>query len=103
MIWAWTSARSTYVLPPTVHAHPAFMVLARRDGATLTGGAVLHATDQAVTVAHAFGDVLVTEWLGVAAALHPGGPVADYATGAALDEALDAGFTGVGPQVVWAR
>ena len=80
-------------------AHPAFTVLARRDG----GGAVVHASDAAVTVAHVFGDVAVPEWLGLAAALHPGRPVADYATGIALEEALDAGFTGVGPQLVWAR
>ena len=54
-------------------------------------------------MAHVFGDVLVTEWLGLAAALHPGLPVADYAAGSALEESLDAGFVALGPQLVWAR
>ena len=74
-------------------------MLARRDGA----GAVVHAGDAAVTVAHVFGDVAVAEWLRLAAALHPGRPVADYAAASALEEALDAGFVGHGRQLVWAR
>ena len=86
------------VFPPAVLAHPAFTLLARDEA-----GAVVHASDGAVTVAHVFGDVPVPEWLGLAAALQPGRPVVDYATGTALEEALDAGFTGVGPQLVWAR
>jgi hypothetical protein len=86
------------VFPPAVLAHPAFTVLARDEA-----GAVVHASEGAVTVAHVFGDVPVAEWLALAAALHPGRPVTDYATGAALEEALDAGFEPVGPQVVWAR
>ena len=86
------------VFPPAVLAHPAFTVLARGEA-----GAVVHATDAAVTVAHVFGDVPVPEWLGLAAALHPGRPVTDYATGTALEEGLDAGFAAVGPQIVWAR
>ena len=63
----------------------------------------MHASEAAVTVAHVFGDVPVTEWLGLAAALHPGLPVADYAAGSALEESLDAGFVALGPQLVWAR
>ena len=95
----WVERHGTAgVFPPALLAHPAFTVLARGDA-----GAVVHASEGAVTVAHVFGDVPVTEWLGLAAALHPGRPVADYATGTALEEALDAGFTGVGPQLVWAR
>jgi len=86
------------VFPPGVLAHPAFTLLARGDA-----GAVIHASDTAVTVAHVFGDVPVPEWLGLAAALNPGRPVVDYATGTALEEGLDAGFARVGPQLVWAR
>jgi hypothetical protein len=96
----WVDRHGTAgVFPPAVLAHPAFTILTRRDGA----GAVVHTAEAAVTVAHVFGDVPVPEWLGLAAALHPGRAVADYATGTALEEALDAGFTGVGPQLVWAR
>ena len=97
---SWVELHGTPgVFPPGVLAHPAFTVLARSDG----GGAVVHAGDGAVTVAHVFGDVPAPEWLGLAAALHPGRAVADYATGTALEEALDAGSADVGPQVVWAR
>ena len=97
---SWVEQHGTPgVFPPAVLAHPAFTVLAQGDG----GGAVVHAGETAVTVAHVFGDVPVPEWLGLAAALHPGRPVADYATGTALEEALDAGFAAVGPQLVWAR
>ena len=74
-------------------------IQSRRDGA----GAVVHATEAAVTVAHVFGDVPVAEWLLLAAALHPGRPVADYAAGSVLEESLDAGLEALGRQLVWAR
>jgi hypothetical protein len=86
------------VFPPAVLGDPAFTVLTRAEA-----GAVVHASEGAVTVAHVFGDVPVSEWIGLAATLHPGRPVTDYATDAALEEALDAGFEPVGPQVVWTR
>jgi hypothetical protein len=96
---AWVERHGTPgVFPPAVLSHPGFAVLARDEA-----GAVVHASGGAVTVAHVFGDVPVTEWLGLAAALHPGRPVVDYATGSALEEALDAGFAPVGPQRVWMR
>ena len=87
------------VLPDPVLGHPRFTVLAGRDGA----GAVVHDARAAVTVAHVFGDVPVTERLHLAAALHPGLPVSDYAAGTAVDESLAAGFVALGPQLVWAR
>ena len=95
------------VFPQAVLGHPAFTVLARHDGTALTGGAVVHASEGAVTVAHVFAapgrPVTVPEWLALAAALHPGRAVVDYAAGDALAEAREAGFTGVGRQAVWAR
>jgi len=97
---AWVDLHGTPgVFPDAVLEHPAFAVLARRDGP----GAVVHAAEVAVTVAHVFGDVPVAEWLLLAAALHPGRPVVDYAAGSALEEALEAGFVALGPQIVWAR
>jgi hypothetical protein len=105
---AWVDLHGTPgVFPDPVLDHPAFTVLARRDGGELTAGAVVHGNGGAVTVAHTFGvsgeHVTLADELALAAALHPGLPVVGYATGAPLEAALDAGFAGLGPQRVWIR
>lgn len=99
---------TTGVLVPALLAHPRLVVLARREGEVLSGGAVLHdCRGDAVGLSNAWAlpgtgldaSALVT----CAGALHPGRGIVDYARGEELDALLEVGFRRVGPHVVWVR
>lgn len=102
------SERHDYVgvLTPDVLTHPRFTVLARREGARTTGGAVLHVADDVLELSNAWaddGEEDVAAMVACAAHLHPGRPLVGYAHGAELDRWLTAGFRTTGEQVVWVR
>ena len=90
------------VLPFHLWAHPRFTVLARHDGDDLAGGAILHDAWKVVGLSNTWSsdDVPVDtrELLELAAVIHPGRAVVDYAWGADLETMLGAGFEPLGPQ-----
>ena len=94
---AWNAAGDA-----DVPAHPRITVLGRYADGRLTGGLVLHDTPGAVGVSNTW-DAGWPEVLSVAAAVHPGRDLVDYAQGDDLEAALAAGFTPLGPQRVWLR
>ena len=105
---AWNQHHDTVgVLPSDLWAHPRFTVLARHDGDVLTGGAILHDAGKVVGLSNTWSsdDVPVDtrELLELAAEIHPGRAVVDYAWGADLETMLGAGFEPLGPQHVWIR
>ena len=105
---AWNQHHDTVgVLPSDLWAHPRFTVLARHDGDDLTGGAILHDAGKVVGLSNTWSsdDVPVDtrELLELAAVIHPGRAVVDYAWGADLETMLGAGFEPLGPQHVWIR
>ncbi len=106
---AWTAVHgSPEVFPPAILDRPAFTLTARRDDSgDITAIAVVHDSSAGVgvsNVAAATGHtVAMAEVLELVAALHPGRPVTDYDRDEALDDALAAGFTALGPQRVWSR
>jgi hypothetical protein len=98
------------VLLPAVLDRPAFSVLARHSGETLTAGAVLHRPSrQSGTPRVGLSNTWTADGspvdhdalLAVVGALHPGAEVSDYTDGADLDAMLRAGYTALGPQRVW--
>ncbi len=95
------------VLPSDLWAHPRFTVLARHDGDDLTGGAVLHDAGTVVGLSNTWAStdapVDPRELLDIAADVHPGRAVVDYARGADLEAMLGAGFEPLGPMHVWIR
>jgi hypothetical protein len=104
----WNSEHDTEgVLPSDLWAHPRFTVLARLDGDRLTGGAVLHDAGEVVGLSNGWttGDLPMDlrALLLLAAEVHPGRAVVDYAWGEELDAVLAAGFEPLGPQHVWIR
>jgi hypothetical protein len=104
----WNELHDTEgVLPSDVWAHPRFTILARHDGAQLTGGAILHDAGTVVGLSNGWSvDGLPLDPsvpLAFAAETHPGRPVVDYARGEDLDTMLTAGFEPLGPQHVWIR
>lgn len=99
---------TTGVLVPAMLTHPRFTFLARHADSVLTGGAVLHdCQGDAVGLSNAW--VLPGTRLDAAALVacagttHPGRGLTDYARGEDLDALVEAGFTRLGPQVVWNR
>ena len=105
----WNQHHDTIgVLPSELWAHPRFTVLARHNDGDLTGGAILHDAGTVVGLSNAWSlveDVPVDprELLDLAAEIHPGRTVVDYAWGADLETMLGAGFEPLGPQHVWTR
>jgi hypothetical protein len=104
----WNQHHDTVgVLPSDLWAHPRFTVLARHDGDVLTGGAILHDGGKVVGLSNTWSsdDVPVDprELLELAAEIHPGRAVVDYAWGADLEIMLGSGFEPLGPQNVWIR
>lgn len=97
------------VLVSAVLERPEFVVLARHVGGALAGGAVIHGGGRpdVVGLSNAWSatsvEVDYTELLAVAAALHPGSSVTDFAQEADLGAMVAAGFTPLGPQRVWVR
>ena len=109
----WTAAHDyADVLLPRMVDLPSFTLLARHEGAALTGGAVLHrrwgARDPDVvglsnTWSRDPGDLDHAELLAAVGALAPGCAVTGYASGDELAAMLDAGWSALGPQRVWLR
>ncbi len=95
------------VLPTDLWAHPRFTVLARSEGADLTGGAILHDAESVVGLSNTWSsDGAPTDprvLLRIAAAVSPGRAIVDYAAGADLEAMLDAGFDALGPHRIWVR
>ena len=106
---SWNALHDTTgVLVPSLLAHPRFTFLARHEDGVLTGGAVLHdCRGEIVGLSNTW--ALPGRRLDVAAvvacvgAIHPGRGIVDYAWGADLDALVEAGFSPLGPQVVWVR
>lgn len=103
----WATAHDyAGVLPPTVLDDARFRILeCRRDG-RLVGGAVTHDGVGTVGLSNAWGAGGVAEFddvLRAVSALHPGRAVTDFAQGAERDAMVAAGFTPLGPQLVWIR
>lgn len=105
----WNREHDTLdVLLPPLLAHPRFHFLSEKSDGRLVGGAVLHDTGGGIVG-------MSNEWvvagrefdpaalLSCAANLHPGCSVVGYEQGRELGALLDAGFSAVGPQHVWAR
>ncbi len=93
------------VLPSGLRRAPGVTVLGREGAAGFTDGAIVHRTEIGGTavagVWHAFG-----VWADVADAVsrrHPEAWIVAYEGGGALDAALAAGFTAIGPLRVWNR
>jgi hypothetical protein len=97
------------VLLPAVLGRPAITVLARHVHGALAGGAVVHRGDRPDVVglsntwSTTSAGVDHAEVLAVAAALHPGASITDFAEGADLDAMVAAGYAPLGPQRVWVR
>ena len=99
---------TTGVLLEEMLSHPRFTFLAHHSGGGLDGGAVLHDCDgEAVGLSNGWalpGTMLdVAALVACAGALHPGRGIVDYAWGDELDALVEAGFSRLGPQVVWLR
>ena len=105
----WNAAHDTLdVLVPSLLLDPRFVFLAQERGGDLAAGAVLHDPGgAAVELSNVWGRegaaVDPGPLLTCAAALHPGRALVGYARGEELGSLVDAGFVGVGPQVVWVR
>jgi hypothetical protein len=102
----WNELHDTVgVLPSDVWTHPRFTVLARHDGAELTGGAILHDAGAVVGLSNGWSadgrPVHPGAPLTLAAETYPGRAVVDYAWGDDLETMLSAGFEPLGPQHVW--
>ena len=87
---------------PALPSHPRLTFLGLYADGVLVAGAVLHDTDGAVGVSNTW-QAPWPDVVAVAGAVHPGRDLVDYAAGADLDDALDAGFAPLGPQRVWLR
>jgi hypothetical protein len=73
----------------------------------LTAGVVTHLCAGVVSVSNVWAAAgRETDWdelVRLVHAVHPGRAVVGYEQGAELSRALDAGFTDLGPQLVWFR
>jgi hypothetical protein len=94
------------VLLPTLLTHPRFTFLALHSSIRLVGGAVLHGSGAAVEISNAWslagGEPDPGELLRCVSTLQPHRAVVGYSRGD-LTPFERAGFSGVGPQVVWTR
>ena len=105
---AWTAIHGTSdVLLPGLLRRSSFRFLGHRVDGELTAGAVTHLCAGAVGLSNVWAapghEVDWGELVRVVHALHPGLAVVGYEQGDDLDRALDAGFSAVGPQLVWVR
>jgi hypothetical protein len=104
----WTTGHGTAeVLLPAILRRSSFSVLGRRDDNALTAGAVTHLCGGVVSVSNVWAAPgHETDWaelVRLVHAVHPGRAVVGYEQGEELARAQDAGFTDVGPQLVWFR
>jgi hypothetical protein len=100
--------QTTGVLLPSMLAQPRFTFLARHEDGVLTGGAVLHdCRGEVVGLSNTWAlprtTLDVAAVVACAGAVHPGRGIVDYAWGDDLDALVEAGFSPLGPQVVWVR
>jgi hypothetical protein len=106
---AWNVAHDTVdVLLQSLLDHPRFIFLVERRNGRLLGGAVLHDPGgEAVELSNFWvaqdNELDPEALLRCTSTLHPGRAVVGYAWGEELVRLLGAGFSEVGPQVVWAR
>jgi hypothetical protein len=105
---AWTTHHdAAQVLLPGLLERSSFTVLAHRRADRMVAGAVTRLGTGVVDLSNVWSapghDLDRAELLTAVAALHPGRDVVGYEAGDDLTRALEAGFTDVGPQLVWAR
>jgi hypothetical protein len=105
---AWNTAQDTTgVLVADLLQHPRFTFLVRRASEQLVAGAVLHRADDAVELSNTWarGDEAdeIHSMLQCAEVLDPGLPVVGYSRNETLRTYTDAGFSALGPQLVWVR
>jgi hypothetical protein len=105
---AWTAQHdTTEVLLPTLLNRPGITVLARRSEDRLQAGAVLHACSGLVSLSNVWtAPGQQPDWralVHLVAAMHPGLALTGYEHGEDLSHAQEAGFTDVGPHLVWYR
>ena len=105
---AWNTAQDTTgVLVADLLRHPRFTFLVRRESERLVAGAVLHRADGAVELSNTWtrGDEAdeIHSMLRCAEVLYPDAPVVGYSRNETLRAYTGAGFSALGPQVVWVR
>ena len=105
---AWNTAQDTTgVLVADLLRHPRFTFLVRRESQRLVAGAVLHRADDAVELSNTWtrGDEAdeIHSMLRCAEVLYPDAPVVGYSRNETLRAYTGAGFSTLGPQVVWVR
>jgi hypothetical protein len=104
----WTAQHDTTgVLLPAVLTRPGFTVFGRRSTDGFQAGAVLHACSGVVSLSNVWAapgqDAEWPSLVRLVAAVHPGLAVTGYERGDDLVQARDAGFSDVGPHLVWYR
>lgn len=86
---------------PALLGNPGVGVMAGWRGEAIVAGCVLSPTDSVVGLSNVFGGQ--AEAAAVAQAMFPDKGLVGYDHGAALEEALSAGFQAIGPLTVWAN
>lgn len=97
---AWEGARqddSVRLFLPALLDEPSVTVVAARASGRIVCGAVLHRGGEVVGVSNVFGDASWPDVLAFA----PAATLVGYESGDALAEAIEHGFTPVGPLRVW--
>ena len=103
--WCRAWGASAGVLPTGLRRAPGVTVLGREGDAGFTDGAIVHRTEIGGTAVAGLWNVFGA-WADIADAVsdrHPEAWIVGYERGAALDVALAAGFTAIGPLRVWNR
>jgi len=105
---AWNTAQDTTgVLVPALLHHPRFTFLVRYAAEQMVAGAVLHRVDDVVDLSNTWSlddeADQIPSMLRCAEAMYPQLPVVGYSRNDLLSPYLDAGFSAVGPKVVWVR
>jgi hypothetical protein len=105
---AWTHRHDTSdVLLPGLLERSTFRVLARRTEAGLVAGVVTHLCAGVVSISNVWAaedhGLDWRELIGLAGAIWPGRALVGYERDEELDRAVEAGFSAVGPQLVWVR
>ncbi|CUR55099.1 conserved hypothetical protein [metagenome] len=104
---AWTARHGTSdVLLPGLLERSGFAFAGRWVDGALVADAVTHLGTGVVSLSNVWAADAVEDWpelVRVVAALWPGRAIVGYEHGESLEEALEAGFRAVGPQLVWAR
>jgi hypothetical protein len=104
----WTARHDTTgVLLPGLLSRSAITVLGLRVDRDLVAGAVVHACRGVASLSNVWtAPGRAPDWpelVRVVHAVRPATPVVGYERGEDLSRALEAGFTDVGPQLVWIR